>query len=1252
MRRILFLTIAVAMIMATPAALAQSASATYTLGDGEADSDFTALPGSSNCPIPLTVTIPAGETIVGVDVTYQITAHNGAWTNEARSQLRCVSPGGLDEPQLYQQGGSTGGTETYSRTGLNIANGVTGGGDIDFELHVGRTWGGSGCDTMYQYVPNGTFTVTVHYGAGPPPGDCTIQIDVWTVGWCDAVTWSLTNGLGTVVLSGGPYGSNCDITETHEAVNEPYTFFIESTLGDNLPFYEVSVDGTVVVSGQLSGNDSYTSPPIECFDDVVELTMLDPVGTGSVSPAPGVHTYPENSNANLVATPLFGASFDYWEVDGVFYSANPTETLLMDDDYTVQAFFVAAGAEPLPFYEDFTGVPVDEIPGGWGKDPDTTNWGVVNSNLAGGDPPEMRFNWTPSGVDTYRLVTPLLDGTGMPEISLWFNHYLSHWGGPYTLSVETSLDGVSWTERWSIVDPPGNIDAEQVFVNLDALIGEEFHIAFVFDGDTFNTNNWNIDNIGVGIPPEMSDLTMLAPDGQGAVIPPVGVHTFLDFEEPTLAALPSSTWYALDATGAGVGDYITFDPANVSVVNVLGPMVDTGFHGGGTWADGQWWVSSNTPALFTVDPVTGAETLIGTPGAELNGIAYDEVNGIMYGTSFDGIDSLLHTVDMTDASTTLIGTIQDGIVIDIAFGDGVLYGHSISYDTIMTIDTATATPTVLGPTGVNANFGQGMEYDKDNGRLFLAIFNQGTFAAELREVDTTTGATMFWGTFNANQVTALAIPYDIVHPWEFDRWEVDGALYSTDPVTTLLMSDDYEAQAFFTTALDTVELTMLPPVGDGSVSPPPGVHEYLLDSTAFLSATGDPGFMLDYWEVDGVWYSDSPSISILMDDDRTAQAFFDIDTTKGCDPDSIFSQPMVCEEVFTNSDLNAGYLSADDFMDLTDPITGLNWWGIELECCWFACAKSNLDFEITFYEPGASPGAVVHQEIVTATRVQTDEHPFDVAAYGFINKYTAYLAAPVSITEGWVSIAAVDSGECWFLWGDGGPSTTTSEYYQMDLDVGTWEPGGYGYDMAFCLLGGDVGVPAPTNCQAFPDVICAGDDVELTADSAFEIYWYDDECGGNLVGIGSPLIVNPMVDTTYYARAYDPVEDEWSDTCCDVTVIVDPAPSCLIGGPSWVDEGDVDVVYSVAEYPTAIYTWTVTNAVITDGDGTHEITIDVTGIEGDVIEIEVEIDLDGCICEGSRSISIGAPQIPATGPFGIGLLLLALGGLMKFAKRK
>ncbi|MBZ0184238.1 MAG: hypothetical protein K8F60_17400 [Melioribacteraceae bacterium] len=150
---------------------AQSSSVTYTSGNIPTTYITSAsVSTSSNADEPglITVTIPTGNyTITSVDVSYQITATNGSYMSEQRSFLKCVSTGGSTEFQVYSGVGNSAGTYSYSRTGLAIANNVTGGGNIEFELHAFRTYGGFGSNADYQYVNNNTFSITVYYTAQP-----------------------------------------------------------------------------------------------------------------------------------------------------------------------------------------------------------------------------------------------------------------------------------------------------------------------------------------------------------------------------------------------------------------------------------------------------------------------------------------------------------------------------------------------------------------------------------------------------------------------------------------------------------------------------------------------------------------------------------------------------------------------------------------------------------------------------------------------------------------------------------------------------------------------------------------------------------------------------------------------------------------------------------------------------------------------------------------------------------------------------
>ena len=148
---------------------AQSITQSLTPGI-DTDRGFTSLPLTSSCPGILSFIIPAGNAIDSVSTSYDISAVGGGWMSEQRSWLYSptVSAG---ESTIFNGSGNSTGTVTYNRTGISFANAASG--IVDFALHAGRTYGGSLCNSTYNKVDAGTWSVTVYYGAAP---SCTAPI--------------------------------------------------------------------------------------------------------------------------------------------------------------------------------------------------------------------------------------------------------------------------------------------------------------------------------------------------------------------------------------------------------------------------------------------------------------------------------------------------------------------------------------------------------------------------------------------------------------------------------------------------------------------------------------------------------------------------------------------------------------------------------------------------------------------------------------------------------------------------------------------------------------------------------------------------------------------------------------------------------------------------------------------------------------------------------------------------------------------
>lgn len=134
---------------------------TYTAGDiSTLYNTAPTITSTTTCPGILSVTVPAGYEIASVSTAYTMTTASNGFMSEQRSVLVCTTTN-TTEAAVSAGVGATGGTMTYSRTGLDIADGATG--TVNFELRAWRTYGTSGCNLIYNKVDNNSWTVTVTY---------------------------------------------------------------------------------------------------------------------------------------------------------------------------------------------------------------------------------------------------------------------------------------------------------------------------------------------------------------------------------------------------------------------------------------------------------------------------------------------------------------------------------------------------------------------------------------------------------------------------------------------------------------------------------------------------------------------------------------------------------------------------------------------------------------------------------------------------------------------------------------------------------------------------------------------------------------------------------------------------------------------------------------------------------------------------------------------------------------------------------
>lgn len=177
-------------------------------------------------------------------------------------------------------------------------------------------------------------------------------------------------------------------------------------------------------------------------------------------------------------------------------------------------------------------------------------------------------------------------------------------------------------------------------------------------------------------------------------------------------------------------------------------------------ASSLWGIEYGTQSYGTFDLATGVFTALGTVGAVA---AADNVSGLTcdvfddwWMCNLSGGSSYLYKGDVTTGSFTLIGNMGVASMIDISIDShGNLYGFSLD-DNLYSINRVTGVATVIGASGFNANYAQGMDFDWSTDTLFATIYTGGGTGA-FSQFDLTTGiATLLEDTLPLNAEMEMA----------------------------------------------------------------------------------------------------------------------------------------------------------------------------------------------------------------------------------------------------------------------------------------------------------------------------------------------------------------------------------------------------------------------------------------------------------------------------------------------------------------
>ncbi|MGE5382093.1 MAG: Omp28-related outer membrane protein [Omnitrophica WOR_2 bacterium] len=138
-------------------------------------------------------------------------------------------------------------------------------------------------------------------------------------------------------------------------------------------------------------------------------------------------------------------------------------------------------------------------PTGWTVLGVPAQWSNSASNTAGGTAPEAKFTYVQQNT-TSRLVSPLVDLTGVDNVTLTFKHYYDWYAtGPKIGVAYRFGTGGTWTSAWETT-PSGNQGPKTQVINLTGVGQADFQFCIYITGNLYNVDYWFLDNIKLFIP--------------------------------------------------------------------------------------------------------------------------------------------------------------------------------------------------------------------------------------------------------------------------------------------------------------------------------------------------------------------------------------------------------------------------------------------------------------------------------------------------------------------------------------------------------------------------------------------------------------------------------------------------------------------------------------------------------------------------------------------------------------------------------
>jgi hypothetical protein len=348
-------------------------------------------------------------------------------------------------------------------------------------------------------------------------------------------------------LTGGFQNFSLIVTGITIAVADPYPFAAQAFSGNqvDLAWTRNSSSNNVLVAWSPTGT-------------IGTPANGSSYAAGNTIPGGGTVLYngPATTFSHSGLTPLTNYFYKAWSVTaGSAYSPGITS----------QATTSCPVYDLFPITEDFETSSTD-LPVCWSQQSTsgTSDWSVSATNLAGGTGNEMMATWSTANPGTTRVKTYFFNTTGATSLNLSFNHMFDDYAAGCTAKVQTSTDGVNWTdEGWSLASGGGNVSGPVTTTLTHNLDSPTTTVAFVVTGNLYNYDFWHIDDVRItapgfwiggtaGNPTNWNTATNwgdgLVPTAATNVVVPPRVHLPVITNDPASPAVCNNLLIMQDAT--------------------------------------------------------------------------------------------------------------------------------------------------------------------------------------------------------------------------------------------------------------------------------------------------------------------------------------------------------------------------------------------------------------------------------------------------------------------------------------------------------------------------------------------------------------------------------------------------------------------------------------------------------------------------------------------------------------------------------